>query len=268
MNIGYLLTRLAVLLIVFAGLLPARADDGEPGEAKFSAEAATIFNKRCTACHTFGKGVKVGPDLKGVTQRRTPAWLRGFIHSSSEVIKKNDPTAVALFAQFKQQRMPDWIDLTDKQIDDILYYLSISGPEIKPADEKNAENATADEIERGRQLFFGERPLKYGSYACSTCHAIQGASARGGSLGPNLTNTYDKYQDLALTAFLRKPCFQWAQRTTDHYLTTKESFAVKAFLRQSGLRHSASRSANAGTALSAKASQPPATGRKEKRGNQ
>jgi len=32
MNIGYLLTRLAVLLIVFAGLLPARADDGEPGE--------------------------------------------------------------------------------------------------------------------------------------------------------------------------------------------------------------------------------------------
>ena len=266
--------RLAVITGLLLALLavPARLtgsdDDDETGGAKFSPEAAATFNKRCTACHTFGKGIKVGPDLKGVTQRRTPAWLRGFIHSSSEVIKKNDPTAVALFAQFKQQRMPDWIDLTDKQIDDILYYLSISGPEIKPADEKNAESATADEIEKGRQLFFGERPLKYGSYACSTCHAIQGASLRGGSLGPNLTNTYDKYQDLALTAFLRKPCFQWALRTTDHYLTTKESFAVKAFLRQSGLRHSASRDANASSALSAKASQPPATGRKEKRGNQ
>src|SRR5207248_5011032 len=113
-----------VLLLNASGVRLVWADDGdsEGGGAKFSAEAAATFNKRCTACHTFGKGIKVGPDLKGVTQRRTPAWLRGFIHSSSEVIKKNDPTAVALFAQFKQQRMPDWIDLTDKQIDDILYY--------------------------------------------------------------------------------------------------------------------------------------------------
>ena len=26
-----------------------------------SADAKTIYRKRCTACHTFGKGVKVGP---------------------------------------------------------------------------------------------------------------------------------------------------------------------------------------------------------------
>jgi len=266
--------RLAVITGLLLALLavPARLtgadDDDEIGGAKFSPEAAATFNKRCSACHTFGKGIKVGPDLKGVTQRRTAPWLRSFIHASSEVIKKNDPTAVALFAQFKQQRMPDWVDLTDKQIDDIVYYLSISGPEIKPADEKNAEIATPAEIEKGRQLFFGEQPLKYGSYACSTCHAIQGDSLRGGSLGPNLTNTYDKYQDLALTAFLRKPCFQWRQRTTDHYLTPKESFALKAFLRQAGLPHTAGKSASADTALSASTSKSPAPEGKEKRGNQ
>src|SRR5947207_6234245 len=185
-----ILKRLALVVGLLLALLavPARLtgtdDNEETGGAKFSPEAAATFNKRCTACHTFGKGIKVGPDLKGVTQRRTPAWLRSFIHYSSEVIKKNDPTALALFAQFKQQRMPDWVDLTDKQIDDILYYLSISGPDIKPADERNAENATSQEIETGRQLFFGEKPLKYGAHACSTCHAIQGATLRGGSLGP------------------------------------------------------------------------------------
>jgi cytochrome c2 len=27
-------------------------------------DAKKIFNQRCTACHTYGKGVKVGPDLK------------------------------------------------------------------------------------------------------------------------------------------------------------------------------------------------------------
>ena len=35
-------------------------EDSEGSGAKFSAEAAATFNKRCTACHTFGKGVKVG----------------------------------------------------------------------------------------------------------------------------------------------------------------------------------------------------------------
>src|SRR2546427_8328530 len=127
MNIGYLLTRLAVLLIVFAGPLPAGADDDETREAKFSAEAATIFNKRCTACHTFGKGVKVGPDLKGVTERRTRDWLLHFIRSSSSTIQSGDPTATKLFREFKQERMPDWDDLTPEQIASILDYFALNG---------------------------------------------------------------------------------------------------------------------------------------------
>src|SRR5437763_15021791 len=55
----------ALLLAVL--LLPARSagadDDDESAGAKFSAEAAATFNKRCTACHTLGKGIKAGPDL-------------------------------------------------------------------------------------------------------------------------------------------------------------------------------------------------------------
>src|SRR2546427_9236169 len=45
---------------------------------------------------------------------------------------------------------------------DILDYLAVGGPDIKPADEKNAETATPAEIERGRQLFYGQRRFKYG----------------------------------------------------------------------------------------------------------
>src|SRR5207245_7005715 len=83
--------------------LPAGADDDETREAKFSAEAATIFNRRCTACHTYGKGVKVGPDLKGVTERRKRDWLVKFIYASSSSIKSGDPAATRLFAEFKQR---------------------------------------------------------------------------------------------------------------------------------------------------------------------
>ena len=80
---------------------PARATD-----------AKKIFNQRCTACHTFGKGVKVGPDLKGVTARRQRPWLLKFVRSSQKVIAGGDPIATELFRTFKRQRMPDWTDLS------------------------------------------------------------------------------------------------------------------------------------------------------------
>jgi mono/diheme cytochrome c family protein len=227
----------------------ARADDddGDNGGVKFSQEAAATFNKRCTACHTYGKGTKVGPDLKGVNDRRKIDWLLKFIHASSSVIQSGDPTATALFAQYKQQRMPDWTDLSDQQIKDILSYIAIGGPDIKPADERNAETATTADIEKGRQLFNGQTPMKYGAQACVTCHAVQG-EGMGGSLGPNLTNAYFKYQDRALAEFLRHPCFQFgASGFETHYLTAKESFALKAFLRQAALRQQP-RAANNGDA--------------------
>jgi mono/diheme cytochrome c family protein len=224
-------------LLVLAGLSQALwagdNDDDSGAGAKFSQEAAATFNGRCTACHTYGKGIKVGPDLKGVNDRRKRDWLLKFIHASSAVIKSGDPTATALFAQFKQQRMPDWVDLSDKQIGDILDYLAVGGPDIKPADERDAAAATAAEVESGRKLFYGETSIKYGAQACISCHTVQSAGLRGGSLGPDLTKSYLRYQDLALTQFLRRPCFGWRLHTPagPYYLTPKESFALKAFLR-------------------------------------
>ena len=219
----------------------SRGEDTDAGAAgpKFSAEAAAIFGKRCTACHTYGRGIKVGPDLKGVTERRKRDWLVRFIHGSSIVIKSGDPTATALFAEFKQQRMPDWIDLSDPQINNILDYIAIGGPDIKPLDEHDAASAAPADIERGRQLFYGLALLRYGSQACATCHMVQGGM-RGGSLGPDLTQVYFRYQDKALTYFLRQPCFQWQMgESTDVYLTPKESFAIKSFLRNVALQNRA-----------------------------
>src|SRR5262245_19781267 len=122
---GWFIGLAAVLVLTVAGALQvvhAGDDDETAGGVKFCAEAAATFNGRCTACHTYGKGIKVGPDLKGVNERRKREWLLKFIHASSNVIKSGDPTATTLFAQFKQQRMPDWTDLSDKQINDILDY--------------------------------------------------------------------------------------------------------------------------------------------------
>ena len=197
------------------------------------AEPANIFRKRCSACHTFGKGVKVGPDLKGVTERRQHDWLLKFVKSSQTVIQSGDPIAKALFEQFKPQKMPDWSDLSDAQISAIMDYFAANGPEIKPADERLANTATPADIEAGRKLFHGETRLAFGGQACSNCHSIGASGFRGGNFGPNLTTTFLKYQDKAMTDFLRRPCFQRVPETDESYLKPEESFAIKAFLAKS-----------------------------------
>jgi cytochrome c2 len=202
--------------------------------ASDAAGAKTIFRKRCTACHTFGKGVKVGPDLKGVTERRTRDWLLHFIRSSSSTIQSGDPTAAKLFREFKQERMPDWDDLSPDQIASILDYFALNGPEQKEPDERHASTATADELRMGQDLFHGSARLTHGGRACEACHTITGHEhARYRSLGPDLSGAYLKYRDRALTDYLKRPCFlRDPEVSTNHYLSPQESFALKAYMAQ------------------------------------
>src|SRR5262245_57712457 len=109
-------------------------------------EPKVLFKTKCTSCHTFGKGERVGPDLKGVTERRSREWLLAWIRSSERVIRSGDATAVALFKQFRQQRMPDH-ELGEPEIGALVDYLAAGGPE---ADERSAlrraDQASADDV--------------------------------------------------------------------------------------------------------------------------
>jgi mono/diheme cytochrome c family protein len=220
------MTFVAVAGVIQATSLVARGAD--------STEAAAIFNQRCTACHTFGHGVKVGPDLKGVTVRRQRQWIRNFVRGSSTVIAGGDPTAAALFEQFKQQRMPDWSDLSEAQVDAIMEWFASDGPEHQqPPEERPARLASVAEIDAGRAWFAGRMRLSSGGVACGDCHRIKDdAVGFGGSLGPDLTGVYARYQDRALTAFLRRPCLaRVPDSAADPYLSPDEMFALKAYLR-------------------------------------
>ena len=214
---------LAAAAVVFFSARPARAVD-----------AKKVFNQRCTACHTFGKGVKVGPDLKGVTVRRQRPWLLKFIRSSQRVIASGDPVANELFRTFKRQRMPDWTDLSPQDVSAILDWLAADGPEQKPADERDAELASAADLARARALFEGRTPLASGGLACGACHTVREHDRRrGGTLGPDLTDTYLKYRDRALTLVLRHPCTpRQPELASGRYLEPEEAFALKAYLRE------------------------------------
>ncbi len=198
-------------------------------------DARRLFNQRCTACHTFGKGAKVGPDLKGVTERRPRAWLLQFIRSAGRMIDSGDPVAGALFQQFRPQRMPDWTDLGEAQIASLLDWLAAGGPDRREPDERSADLASAAEVELGRALFAGGARLAGGGMPCASCHSVPGLDG-GGSFGPDLGGVYLHYQDRALTAFLRRPCFRrLPESSSAAFLTPEESFAIKAYLRAAAL---------------------------------
>ncbi len=104
-----------------------------------TAEAEKNF-AQCKACHTIGGGKLVGPDLKGVTEKRDEAWLIKFIQNSQAMVQAGDADAVAVFEENFKIPMPSH-NLTDEQVKDILLYIK-NGGKVAGAAEEKAETET------------------------------------------------------------------------------------------------------------------------------
>jgi protein SCO1 len=83
-----------------------------------------LFKSRCAACHTVGRGDAVGPDLVGVTAKRERAWLSRYIAAPDKVLAEGDPTAKALFARYKNVRMPN-LAMSGEETDAVLAYIDL-----------------------------------------------------------------------------------------------------------------------------------------------
>ena len=83
---------------------------------------AYVFQSRCSACHTVGRGDTVGPDLAGVTTRRERGWLVRYLRAPDQMLAERDPIAVSLFAQYKNIPMPN-LRLSEGEIATLLSFL-------------------------------------------------------------------------------------------------------------------------------------------------
>lgn len=61
--------------------------------------AELLKSKGCTACHTVGEGRLVGPDLGGVTERRSREFVVAMIVNPDSMLA-NDDDAKALLAEY------------------------------------------------------------------------------------------------------------------------------------------------------------------------
>jgi nitrite reductase (NO-forming) len=96
--------------------IPATPAPSDPAAVQGKAN----FESKCLACHSVGQGRKLGPDLAGVTKRRTDAWLSRWLKSPEKMLE-SDPDAKTLMKEANNLPMPNQ-NLSDAEIKQYLQY--------------------------------------------------------------------------------------------------------------------------------------------------
>ena len=88
-------------------------------DAEMATRGAELFKNMCSACHKMDKKF-IGPELSGVTERRTPEWIMNMILNPENMIKE-DPIAKKLLIESNMAVMANQ-GLTEDEARSILEY--------------------------------------------------------------------------------------------------------------------------------------------------
>jgi protein SCO1/2 len=102
---------------------PEQSASSNTGLAMSSQPGQALFKKMCAPCHTIGVGDRVGPDLRGVTNRRQQPWLAAYIQNPAQLRAQHDPVALALAAEYPAVRMPA-LGVARNDAADLIAYLA------------------------------------------------------------------------------------------------------------------------------------------------
>lgn len=230
------ITRTMINTLFIVLCITANAQDG-----------ATLFQP-CAACHSIGGGPMIGPDLKGITQRRTNEWLIRFIQSPSEMLKSGDAQAIAVFKEFNNVPMPNSA-LTAEQINKILEH--IDGSVAFAADTGRIDKTkqridsilkanSPQDIQRGFELFNGITRFENKGASCAACHNVTYNNiSKGGLLAKDLTKAYSRLNGFAgMRGIISMPPFPSMTETFKNNAVTEEENAyLLLFLRDADARN-------------------------------
>ncbi len=224
--------RVLVLPAFLAGASgPLRAQDA-PSE-----ETIAFFRQNCMSCHTIGGGRLTGPDLKGAHERADEAWLVDFVLDPKGVIDSGDPYAAEIFRDARGVYMTQ-VPGIDRARAEKLVRLIVSESAKEKSEfaglQVSDRPLTDADVARGRQLFLGAATYQNGAPACVSCHTLSGLGGLGGgTLGPDLTDVYDRLEGRkALAAWLGSPPSMVMQPVFEgHALDGEEILALVGYLK-------------------------------------
>ncbi len=99
-------------------------------------QGAAVFAMKCAKCHTIGRGDRVGPDLRGVSDRHEREWIINFIMHPGDYLD-TDPAARELLRKYNGVRMEE-THLTRAQVEDALEFVKAAASGPLSADEDHA----------------------------------------------------------------------------------------------------------------------------------
>jgi len=167
-KIGLIVSMCAIAL----SLLPLLA------HAAPATQAQSVFDQKCKSCHTIGGGRTVGPDLKGLTERRDRAWAVAFIVSPDQVIKQGDPIATQMVKEYGLP-MPN-MGVSQKDAEALIDYIAQASGGAQGQGQPAAP--VAGNASTGRELFTGTKGFQNGGVQCISCHSVSGVGELGGDL--------------------------------------------------------------------------------------
>jgi mono/diheme cytochrome c family protein len=185
-----------------------------------------------------GKNLQMPANRGPVTDEQAPD-LVAYIRTFGPVVAALPPVGTAAgssdFEVEINKLAQQWEEM-DRHLRDLS-----SAPAASTLDKEGAAAAlyarpfAPDDIDRGRELFMGQRPFAAGGASCIACHAVDGSGPReGGRLGPDLTKVYERVGGRAgLTAQLLTPttpamCALYQQ----HSLEPDEASSLAAYLEE------------------------------------
>jgi len=154
------------------------------------------FRLNCTSCHTIGGGRLVGPDLRGVTERKDRAWLARFIVDPQGVIDSGDAYALKLLDEARGVKMTGVPGMTlDRAMIllDLIEAESLLEKSVFAGIKMSDRPFTAADVAAGSRIFLGIDRLANRGPACVSCHSVNGIGVlAGGKLGPDLNAVFER----------------------------------------------------------------------------
>ncbi len=117
---------LALVMTVAFALASVAAAGGD------AANGDNLFidkKKKCKICHKLTEKKKVGPGLKGVTKKRSEAWLIKWMTDSQKTWEENDAETQEMKkwkkgrAAKKKTKMKGYKKLSDQEVADLIAFL-------------------------------------------------------------------------------------------------------------------------------------------------
>ncbi|MEZ4224431.1 MAG: cytochrome D1 domain-containing protein [Polyangiaceae bacterium] len=175
---------LSALALTLALLAATACDDKKAapagaGSASISPAAAAgqkTFEDKCVACHTVGQGDRTGPDLKGVTKRRTEEWLKKWL-ADPVAMGESDHIGREISAKYGNVVMPD-LGLKAAQIAELIAFLEHASRAGYQPPKEPPRTLVGKELETASGIYFDR---------CAGCHGATRQGAAGPSLAPERT---------------------------------------------------------------------------------